>query len=130
MLKDVSMVNVQSIIEQDIFEDDKNSNNDMLELLHFTKNNSVSLTEDQVKAIFLLNEFGLSDIGEFANGVRPLLTPQKSYFDLINKITLADRIKGTAKLDKILKAQVANPNNSMPNASEFQPKAMRESELR
>ncbi|MBX0351817.1 hypothetical protein PDK24_28170 [Bacillus cereus] len=122
--------NVQSIIQQDLFEDDDNSSNDMLELLQFMRSNSISLTDDQAKGMFLLHEYGLDDISEFVLGVRPLLTPQKTYFDTINKITLADRIKGTAKLDKLLKAQVASPSQQVPNASDLQPKAMKESDLK
>ncbi|WP_423249952.1 hypothetical protein, partial [Bacillus cereus] len=53
--------NVQSIIQQDLFEDDDNSSNDMLELLQFMRSNSISLTDDQAKGMFLLHEYGLDD---------------------------------------------------------------------
>jgi len=101
----------------------------MLQLLEFMKTNGVPLTEDQTAGIFLLNEMGLGDIGLYANSMRPEMTPTKKFFDLVNKITLADRIKGTAKLDKLLKAQVPNPNNTMPNG-DIQAKALREKDLK
>lgn len=124
---------VADLISRDIFEDSQNNSNEMHELLSFVKDNGVPLTENQVEGMFLLNlmddgENGLSDIANYANAVRPLMTPTKLYYDLVNKITLADRIKGTAKLGNILKAQVANPNNNIPS-SELQPKAMKEKEL-
>lgn len=122
-------VNVQDLISQDMFEKKDSSGNDMLEVLQFTKENGVPLTEDQVKAWFLLNENGLEDIAMFANAVRPQMTPMKKIFDMVNKITMADRIRGTAKLDKILKASVSNPNQSMPSANDVQAKALKEKDL-
>ncbi|HER2162488.1 TPA: hypothetical protein VJS59_001583 [Streptococcus pyogenes] len=122
-------VNVQDLISQDMFEKKDSGGNDMLEVLQFTKENGVPLTEDQVKAWFLLNENGLEDIALFANAVRPQMTPMKKIFDMVNKITMADRIRGTAKLDKILKASVSNPNQSMPSANDVQAKALKEKDL-
>lgn len=127
------VASVADLISKDIFEEAQNNGNEMHELLEFVKENGVPLTENQVEAMFLLNMMddgtnGLNDIGLYANAVRPLLTPTKLYYDLVNKITLADRIKGTAKLGNILKAQVANPSNNIPS-SELQPKAMKEKEL-
>lgn len=125
---------VADLITKDIFEESQQQGNEMVEMLGFIKENGVPLTEDQVESMFLLNmmddgENGLADIGLYVNAVRPLMTPTKMYYDLINKITLADRIKGTAKLSNILKAQVANPNQNIP-MSELQPKALREKELK
>lgn len=122
-------INVQDLISQDMFERKDSGGNDMLEVLEFTKNNGVPLTEDQVKAWFLLNENGLEDIAMFANAVRPQMTPLKKIFEMVNKITMADRIRGTAKLDKILKAQVSNPNQAMPNPNDLQAKALKEKDL-
>ena len=122
-------VTVQDLISQDMFEKGENNNNEMLEILEFTKSNGTPLTQDQVKAWFLLNESGLQDIALFANAVRPQLTPMKKIFEMVNKITMADRIKGTAKLDKILKAQVASPTQAMPNANDLQAKALKEKDL-
>ncbi|MBK5482939.1 hypothetical protein JFV29_13860 [Peribacillus sp. TH16] len=122
-------VNVQDLISQDMFEKKDSGGNDMLEVLQFTKENGVPLTEDQVKAWFILNENGLEDIAMFANAVRPHMTPMKKIFDMVNKITMADRIRGTAKLDKILKASVSNPNQSMPSANDVQAKALKEKDL-
>jgi hypothetical protein len=122
---------VQDLISKDMFETSKNTGgNEMVELLEFTRDHSVPLTPDQVKATFLLAEMGLEDVGMFANAIRSQLTPQKRYTEMVNKITMADRIKGTAKLDKILKAQVSKPNEQVPNANDMQAKAMREKDLR
>jgi hypothetical protein len=120
---------VQDLIQREIFEESQNSNNEMLELIEHVQRNGISLTDDQIKAWFLLKENGLEDIAMYMNAVRPMATPVKLIFDLINKITMADRIKGTAKLDKILKAQVASPSGVMPNANDVQAKALKEKEL-
>jgi hypothetical protein len=119
---------VQDLISKDIFEDNSNDKHDMIEVLSFIRDNGVPLTDDQVQSWLLLNEFGLSDIALYMNAVRPMLTPTKLYFDMVNKITLADRIKGTAKLDKLLKASVANPSSQVSPA-DLQPKALKEKEL-
>lgn len=120
---------VQDLISKDIFDTSGSSDNqDMLNILQFMRLNGVPLTDSQVQAWFLLNEFGLADLALYMQAVRPLLTPTKMYFDMVNKITLADRIKGTARLDKLLKASVANPNNQV-SAAEVTPKGLHEKEL-
>lgn len=123
-------INVQDLINQDIFEDmGKNSDNDLLEILQFTLNNGVPLKQDQVKAWFLLNELGLEDIALFANAVRPQMTPTKKIFDMVSKITLADRIRGNAKLSNLLKAQVPSGSQQMPSAKDYQAKGLKEKDL-
>lgn len=121
---------VADLITEDLFESDVQAGgNEMLDLIQHVQMNGVALTEDQVKAGLLLHEMGLKDIANYSMAVRPFLTPMKTIFDLINKITLADRIKGTAKLNNILKAQVANPNNTVPNANELKAKPMTDKEF-
>lgn len=125
----MSEMNVQELIKQELFTDTTEKNdNDMLQILEFMKVNGVPLTQDQTMGMFLLNEMGLGDIAVYANQMRPEMTPTKKYYDMVNKITLADRIKGSARLDKLLKAQVANPNNTMPQG-DVQAKALKEKEL-
>lgn len=116
------METVQDLMMQDLFEeiDDTPGRNDMLDVLQFMRQAGVPLTGDQVQATFLLNEMGLGDIAVFMNGMKPHVTPRKTYFDTINKITLADRIKGNAKLSGLVKAQVASPNGVMPNSAEME----------
>jgi hypothetical protein len=124
-------MNVTELAFKDLMEEDTEKNeNELLELLEFYRYNGVPLTEQQVKATMILNEYGLKDIALFANEVRPLMTKPKMFMKLIEKITLADRIKGNAKLSNLLKANVASTSQQMPNASEYQAKALRKSELR
>jgi hypothetical protein len=123
-------VKVQDLISRDMFESiESGGNNEMLEILQFIKAEGTPLTEDQIKAWFMLSEAGVEDIALFMNAVRPMTTPTKKFFDLIGKITLADRIRGSAKLSNLLKAQVTNPNNTMPSANDLQAKALKEKEL-
>lgn len=120
---------VQDIIQSDIFEKNVNSNSDLVELLDFVRLYGVPLTEQQVEGMFLLHEMGLSDIAHYMNNIRPLMTDRKNFFDVISKITLGDRIKGTVKLKDVMKAQVPS-TQQVPDPKEFTPKAMKESELK
>lgn len=124
-----NVINVQDFMMKDIFEDQEDKkNNELLELLEFTKNNGVPLTDDQVKGFFLLTEMGFNDIANYALSIRPEITTSKKFFKLIDKITLADRIKGNAKLSNLIKAQVSSPSNSLPTA-DMQPKQMSKREI-
>ncbi|MBK5491717.1 hypothetical protein JFU02_01735, partial [Bacillus sp. TH13] len=64
--------------------------------------------------MFLMREMGVGDIAKFMVDMKPKVTPFQRFFELINKITLADRIKGNAKLSGLIKAQVASANGVMP----------------
>jgi hypothetical protein len=124
------MITVQDYLNGELLEDVEESKkeNDLLDLLEFTKKNGVPLTDNQVKAFILLKELGMEDLANYANAIRPQVTPTKKFFTLINKLTLADRIRGNVKLSKLL-GQTPDPNGHMPKG-EIQPRAMRESELR
>jgi hypothetical protein len=127
--KTMTKITVQDFMTKDLFEDDvEEKKNELLELLDFTRLNGVPLTDHQVRAFMILNENGLSDLANYANGVRPMVTPTSKYMKLIDKLTLADRIKGNAKLGKLLENQ-NNPAGAV-NAQELQPKAMKMSELK
>ncbi|PAE86656.1 hypothetical protein CHH59_21475 [Shouchella clausii] len=126
------MPTAQDVLIKDLFDEEESQpqQNETLEILEFMKTNGVPLTSDQVKASFILKENGLSDIADFAVRAKPAVTPYKRFFELVNKLTMADRIKGNAKLSSILKAN-ANPANApQPNPKDYQAKMLRESELR
>ncbi|MCC2496583.1 hypothetical protein LKM14_24835 [Bacillus cereus] len=116
MLYRVDHTPVQEVMVSDFYEEDKEEveNNEMLELLHFMQENGVPLKNEQVQAMFLMQEMGVGDIAKFAVDMKPKVTPFQRFFELINKITLADRIKGNAKLSGLVKAQVASANGVMP----------------
>ncbi|MED3102300.1 hypothetical protein EEL55_029855 [Bacillus thuringiensis] len=116
MLYRVDHTPVQEVMVSDFYEEDKEEveNNEMLELLHFMQENGVPLKNEQVKAMFLMQEMGVGDIAKFMVEMKPKVTPFQRFFELINKITLADRIKGNAKLSGLVKAQVASANGVMP----------------
>ena len=110
---------VQEVMVSDFYEEDKEEveNNEMLELLYFMQQNGVPLKGEQVQAMFLMQEMGVGDIAKFMVDMKPKVTPFQRFFELINKITLADRIKGNAKLSGLVKAQVASANGVMPEMS-------------
>lgn len=99
---------VQDVLIEELLE--VNDDNEMIQVLDFFRKNGVPLTQDQARGIFLLNEMGLSDIALFAQTVRSQMAPVNHYFKMTDKLTLADRIKGNAKLGNLLKAN-ANPAN-------------------
>jgi len=100
---------VQDLIQRELM-DSKSEENEMLQLLEFTRDNGVPLTPQQAAAIFILRENEIDDLANYVLHVRTKMTPIRKFFDLISKLTLADRIKGNAKLSGILKAN-ANPAN-------------------
>ncbi|MDA2035664.1 hypothetical protein OWO78_27840 [Bacillus pacificus] len=116
MEKHVDHEPVQETMIEDFYEDaeEEVNNNEMLELLHFMQQNGVPLKNEQVQAMFLMQEMGVGDIAKFMVDMKPKVTPFQRFFELINKITLADRIKGNAKLSGLIKAQVASANGVMP----------------
>ncbi|MCB5900482.1 hypothetical protein [Bacillus cereus] len=116
MLYQADHTPVQEVMVSDFYEEDKEEveNNEMLELLCFMQQNGVPLKNEQVKAMFLMQEMGVGDIAKFMVDMKPKVTPFQRFFELINKITLADRIKGNAKLSGLIKAQVASANGVMP----------------
>jgi hypothetical protein len=116
MINHIDHTLVQEVMVSDFYEEDKEEveNNEMLELLHFMQQNGVPLKGEQVQAMFLMQEMGVGDIAKFMVDMKPKVTPFQRFFELINKITLADRIKGNAKLSGLVKAQVASANGVMP----------------
>ncbi|WP_103110841.1 hypothetical protein [Brevibacillus reuszeri] len=103
------MQTVQETLIADLLE--SNDDNEMIQVLEFIRKNGVPLTQDQAMGSFLLAEAGLHDIAEFVTAIRPQMTPTNRYFKMTDKLTLADRIKGNAKLSNLLKAN-ANPANA------------------
>lgn len=116
MFNRVDHTPVQEVMMSDFYEEDEEdvNNNEMLELLHFIQQSGVPLKNEQVEAMFLMQEMGVGDIAKFMVDMKPKVTPFQRFFELINKITLADRIKGNAKLSGLIKAQVASANGVMP----------------
>ncbi|HHT7125756.1 hypothetical protein OWP19_27185 [Bacillus cereus] len=116
MIKRMDHTPVQEVMISDFYEENNEEveNNEMLELLYFMQQNGVPLRNEQVKAMFLMQEMGVGDIAKFMVDMKPKVTPFQRFFELINKITLADRIKGNAKLSGLIKAQVASANGVMP----------------
>lgn len=103
------MDTVQDTLIEDLLE--SSDDNEMLQALGFMRDNGVPLTKHQAIGSFMLKEYGLSDIADFVNKIRVRMTPVSLFFKLVDKFTLADRIKGNAKLSNLLKAN-ANPANA------------------
>jgi len=102
------MEDLQDFLFRDLYEDDTNTGYELESLLNFIRLNTVPLSSDQVKAIFLLNEFGLSDVAGYVNAVRGHMVGRRDYLSFVDSLTLGSRIKGTAKLDQVLKSTDAS----------------------
>lgn len=105
---------VQDFLQEKLLEQ-SSEENDMLQLLEFMKNEGVPLTPQQAAAAYILQENGLPELSNYIMNVRKEMTPTKKFFEVLNKITLADRIKGNAKLSGLLKAQV--PGGGIPSVN-------------
>lgn len=99
---------VQEFMIEDLLE--SSDDNDMIQVLEFVRKNGVPITQNQARGAFLLQQMGLEDLAAFPQKMRTQMTPVSRYFKITDKLTLADRIKGNAKLGNLLKAN-ANPAN-------------------
>jgi hypothetical protein len=122
------MTKVQDLIIKDYFEnDDDNQTNEMVQILEFTRDHGTPLTKDQLLSFVLLKENGLSDISDFAFSMKKHITPVRLFFEMVSKITMADRIKGSAKLSHLMKA-TANPAGNL-KPEDIQAKGMSKKEI-
>ena len=121
---------VQDLLTGDLLQvvEDDAGKNETVEVLEFMRDNSVPLTENQFIGLLMLQENGLTDVANLAFNGRRLVAPKRTYFDLISKLTLADRIRGNARLSHLLKAN-ANPANGALSAKDLQPQAMSRKEI-
>ncbi|MEK3837937.1 hypothetical protein [Paenibacillus sp. FSL R7-0128] len=114
-VEDMRHVPVQEFMISELLQ--VNDDNEMMQVLDFMKQNAVPLSSDQVAGAYLLADAGITDIFPFINASRKLMTPMERVYKMVDKLTLADRIRGNAKLSNLLKAN-ANPANSMPTVKE------------
>ncbi len=121
---------VQDFLTKDLLEvyEDNNKTNETVELMSFMRDNAVPINPNQLKAYFLLKENGLDDIANFSYNARRVVTPFKWFKTILNSLTMADRIRGNAKLSHLLKAN-ANPANSGLKAEDLQAQKMTKSEI-
>lgn len=99
---------------EEIFTGSDNNSGAYDRILDFFRQNSVSLTPYQFKALYLLNFFDLSDICTFILENKHLCTSRDVYFKALNIITLADKVKGQIRLENL-----AVPNTIKPIDSYF-----------
>lgn len=122
------METVQDIMIEDLLQTNQESTNETLDLMHFVRESGTPLTKDQLQGFMLLEENGLGDIANYVYNARRSVTPVSLFFKLLDKLTLADRIKGNAKLSHLLKAS-ANPANAALNPNDLQAKGMSTKEI-
>lgn len=97
-----------------IFTSSDNNSGAYDRILDFFRENAISLTSDQLKALYLLNFFDLSDICTFILENKHLCVNRDVYFKALNIITLADKVKGQIRLENL-----AVPNTIKPIDSYF-----------
>lgn len=123
------METVQDLFISDLLHvDDDSGSNETVELMEFMRKNATPLTRDQITAMLLLRESGLDDLANYMNAIRPMTVKPNVYYDMINKLTLADKIKGNAKLSHLLKAN-ANPVSTGLRPEDVKHKNLKKSDL-
>lgn len=122
------METVQDILISDLLQTEEVGSNETLDMMGFLRESGTPLTKEQVESFFLLKECGLDDIANYAYNARRTVTPVSLFFKLLDKLTLADRIKGNAKLSHLLKAN-ANPANGALKPEDMQAKGMSSREI-
>jgi hypothetical protein len=112
-------ITVQDLLSK-VLLDGKSDDNETLQIIEFIRDNGVPLTPEQARGVLILNMYGLNDVANYFLNVRKIMTPMKLYQKMVEKLTLADRIKGNAKLGNILKAN-ANPAGDLNTAKALGP---------
>lgn len=119
----------QDAFQSEFLEDDQQKSNETLDLLKFMQYNSTPLTKNQFQAMLMLQANGLDDLAEMALKMKYLSTPQSTYYSTIEKLTMADRIKGNAKLSHLMKSEgMANPAGTL-KANDVQAQGMSRREI-
>lgn len=106
-------MDLDSTLEK-IFNNCDNNSGAYDKILEFLRENSVSLSADQLKGLYLLNFFDLSDICTFILENKHLCVNRDVYFKALNILTLADKVKGQIRLENL-----AVPNTIKPIDSYF-----------
>lgn len=106
-------MDLDSTLEK-IFNNSDNNSGAYDKILEFLKENAISLNSDQLKALYLLYFFELSDICTFILENKHLCVNRDVYFKALNIITLADKVKGQIRLENL-----AVPNTIKPIDSYF-----------
>lgn len=122
------METVQDLMIGDLLQTSEDATNETLDLMHFLRDSGTPLTKNQLEGFLLLNEMELDDISNYVYNARKHVTPVAMFFKLLDKLTLADRIKGNAKLSHLLKAS-ANPANGALKPDDMQAKGMSMKEI-
>lgn len=99
---------------QQIFNNSDNNSGAYDKILEFLRENAISLNSDQLKGLYLLNFFDLSDICTFILENKHLCAGKDVYFKALNILTLADKVKGQIRLENL-----AVPNTIKPIDSYF-----------
>lgn len=99
---------------QKIFNNSDNNSGAYDKILEFLRENAISLNSDQLKGLYLLNFFDLSDICTFILENKHLCAGKDVYFKALNILTLADKVKGQIRLENL-----AVPNTIKPIDSYF-----------
>lgn len=101
-------VTVQDLLRDDLLKDD--DGNETVEVLSFIRDNDVSVSPEQLRALLILKMCDLDDVCNFLINSRRIMTLGNRYQKTIEKMTLADRIKGNAKLSQVLRS---SPNPAL-----------------
>lgn len=106
----------QEVFKDDFLEEEGQETNATINIFNFLRREGTPLSKDQMSAIMLLEENGLHDISSRIHQNRQFNLTKKDYDDTFAKMTLADRIKGNAKMSHLVKETMSNPAVNINNA--------------
>lgn len=121
---------VQDYMIADLLESEETEVIETVQLFHFMKNNAVPFSQDQKIAMLMLKENGLDDIANYAIQMRRESLPMRMYNKLLETLTMADRIKGTAKFSQLMKASMQGNPAQTVSAKDMQMKGMHKKDLK
>lgn len=104
-------MDLDSTLEK-IFNNSDNNSGAYDKILEFLRENAISLNSDQLKGLYLLNFFDLSDICTFILENKHLCTGRDVYFKALNILTLADKVKGQIRLENLSVPNTIKPIDS------------------
>lgn len=115
MIDLVSEKTAQDVYKDDFLEDNTENSNATINVFDFLRREGTPLSHSQMNAMMLLSENGLDDIALKIADNRKYTMTKADYDETLGKMTLADRIKGTAKMSHLVKEGMANPAVNISN---------------
>lgn len=108
---------VYSVLFKEYENNEIQSEGELMQMMNFLKYNGNPFTAEKIEGIYLLNSFNedneFTDLINYLYNVNSETVPVEIYYNMVNKLTLADRLKGNVKLSNVLKQPISNTNTNV-----------------